>query len=114
MEREIDHLRKENKLLRDTGENVELLKEENGDLRGRLDAAQSEADEGRRAKQDLGHAMRRIKQWESACLRLLDEEERRRLSAEAAIGPEVMEYKVGGLQRTEIALRDEKERVKSE
>ena len=65
--RENEALQNENKLLRDTADNIELLKEENAHLVGQLERSEAAASEGLRVKHELAQAQKHLRKWEVVC-----------------------------------------------
>ena len=110
--RENEALQKENKLLRDTADNVELLKEQNAHLVGELERSEAAASEGLRVKHELTQAQRQLRQWETICLRVLTDEERGAL-LESRPSADLMSQKIGQMQRVELAMREQSEANKS-
>lgn len=111
MVKDLDALRLENSLLKETAENVELLKERVASLEKELASASAQAETGRRAQSDLEVSRRAVEQWEQAVLRLLSAEEAAAVGA--AVGPAVMEQKVAEWQRKELVLTQEVEELKA-
>lgn len=103
--RENESLRMENKLLNDTESNAELLREQMKGLTDQLQVAQEQAEEGKRAQQDLKIVHRRLRQWEIVCLRLMSPEEK--ASYGDAVSADLLSQKVADLQRQELADREE-------
>ena len=110
--RENEALQSENRLLRDTADNVELLREQNVHLTGRLDRAEAGASEGLRAKHELAQAQKQLRQWEAICLRVLSDEERGALR-DARPSADLMSQKIGQMQRAELEMKGQNEADKS-
>jgi len=110
--RENEALQKENKLLRDTADNVELLKEQNEHLVGKLERSEAAASEGLRLKHELAQAQKQLRKWETICLRVLTDEERGVL-LESRPSADLMSQKIGQMQRVELEMREQNEANKS-
>ena len=110
--RENEALQSENKLLRDTADNIELLKEENAHLVGQLERSEAAASEGLRVKHELAQAQRDLRKWENVCMRVLNEEERGAL-LDSRPSADLMSQKIGQMQRMELEMRERGEADKS-
>ena len=71
-----------------------------------LSKAQHAAAEGDKARQDLTHLTKRLRQWESACLQLLTPQERLAVG-EDSIGIELFNQKVAHCQQDRVMYTDE-------
>ena len=110
--RENEALQNENKLLRDTADNVELLKEQNEHLVGKLERSEAAASEGLQFKHELMQTQRQLRQWETICLRVLTDEEREAI-LDTRPSADLMSLKIGQMQRSELEMREQVEANKS-
>ena len=102
--RQNEALKSENKLLTDTAENAELLKEQIEDLKAKVERAEVAAESGRQAKADLTFVREELQAWKDLCSKILNKEERR-LSG-SSICPDTLEAKIGRMQREDLALHE--------
>merc|ERR1719266_2500141 len=111
MEKTIESLRIENKLLNDTADNSQLLKEQVTDLKQKLSKAEMSLDESRQKQESLFFAERQLKQWKGLCYRLLTTAERSEFGND--FGPDILGSKISALQQDILAKVDEIENGKA-
>ena len=101
--RQNEVLRKENKLLNETAENSELLKEEIGNLKRRLEVSEVSAEKGLKAESDLVQAQKKLNSWEGLCEKLMSEDEKANHGSGSL---EILSYKIGEMQRQDLTLQE--------
>ena len=111
MEKSMSTLKNENKLLNDTADNSQLLKEQIEDLKERLTKSEECLAESRQKQESLFFAERQLNQWKSICYRLLSTSERSKYGND--FGPDILSAKISDLQQELLAKSDEIEVEKS-
>ena len=99
---ENDKLKRENKLLCDTAENYALLKTKTEDLSIRLNKAETDAEEGKLAKEKLHYINNQINRWQDLCVELLTTDEKK-IIEKRNIGVDILRQKIADFQQKEMS-----------
>ncbi|XP_040574874.1 mitotic spindle assembly checkpoint protein MAD1 [Lepeophtheirus salmonis] len=102
--RQVECLTKENSLLVQTQENVQLLKENISSLESELERKQKLLENNLPNQHEVHRLQKSISSWESAFKRVFMTGNNENMS-DAKIGPELLNIKLADFQRTELLLR---------
>lgn len=112
LEKEVDHLRLENKLLNETADNATLLRQQIEDLTQRLAETEESLNESRMKERELHYVERQSKQWKHLCWKLLNQSEREKMGDK--IGPDILAAKIAGFQQQILEQAEQIETEKNE
>ena len=85
-------------MLIETGENSQLLKTQNEDLRERLGAAEAKSLRGQEAEHSLAAAQSQLRKWQNLCKKLLTPDEK--MECNGVFSPNTLSQKISELQQS--------------